>query len=606
MSIPTVTIKSGGDEMPGAYQLMYMDVSKEFNKVPIGELRLLDGNVPKSEFEITDSDFFAPGKKIELSIKYEGDPDSEGTVFKGIVVGQALGLDSTGTMLTVELSDEAIKMTNIRNNKVYKEKTDTAIMKALIGDSGLTAGTVADTELEHKQMVQYYATDWDFMVSRAEANGHLVLANDGEVGTIKPKTESPALELELGKDEIFDFDLQASARKQLNEVEALAWNIKDQKVTDPSAGEAFELAQGNYEIEKLAKAVGGAKVQLMHTAEVDPDELKAWAGAQVIKSRLSLLRGWVRIKGDASLKVGDTMKLKGVGDRFSGDALITGLRHQVTTQGWESILQIGQDADWFYQRPKVTDAPAAGLLPGINGLQIGVVEAFEEDPAKEFKVKLKIPAFGAEGGVVWARWSTPDAGEERGFFFRPESGDEVVVGFINDDPRQAIVLGALFSSKNKVPVDVAEENPQKGLFTKKKYQLLFHEEDEKVVLSTSEDNSLTINEADGIIELADANDNIVTMDENGVKITSGKDVELEIKGNLKITAKENIEMKGKKVKIKGDLAVEAESKIEMKGDLSVKANSKIEMKGDLAVKANSKVEIKGTKISLKGSQVEIA
>lgn len=306
------------------------------------------------------------------------------------------------------------------------------------------------------------------------------------------------------------------------------------------------------------------------------------------------------------LKVGDTLELKGVGVRFSGKTLVTGLRQQVTTEGWESILQIGLDADWFHQRPQVRDSPAAGLLPGINGLQIGVVEAFEEDPGNEFKLKVKVPAFGAEGGIVWARWATPDAGNERGFFFRPESGDEVVVGFINDDPRQAVALGALFSSKNTVPVDVAEENPQKGLFTKKKYQLLFHEEDEKVILSTSDDNSLTINEADGIIELADANDNKITLDENGVKIVSGKDLVLEVKENLKIEAKENIEMKGKKVKIKGDLAVEAESKIEMKGDLAVKANSKIEMKGDLAVKANAKVEIKGTKIELKGTQVEIA
>lgn len=577
MTVVTVTIKSEGTVMPAAYELMCLDVSKEFNKVPIGELRLLDGNIPDVTYKITDSDFFAPGKKIELGLKYEGDPDSEGTVFKGIVVGQGLALDGRGTLLTVELSDEAVKMTNGRNNKVYKEKKDSDIIKALIGDSGLKAGAMAATECEHKQMVQYYVTDWDFMVSRAEANGHLVLASDGEIATVKPETAGPALTLKLGSDLVFDFDLQANARKQLKEVAASAWDIKSQKMGAESKGAAFSLDQGNYEPDKLATAVGGDKALLVHTADVDPKELKAWADAQVVKSRLSLIRGWIRIPGTAKVKVGDTLKLEGVGDRFSGSTLITGLRHQVTTGGWESILQIGLDAGWFYQQPQVTDAPAAGLLPGINGLQIATVEAFEEDPGGEFKVKAKVAAFGETEGVVWARWVSPDAGVERGFFFRPESGDEVVLGFVNDDPRQAIVLGALFSSVNKVPVEVAEENPQKGLFTKKKYQLLFDEKEETVVLSTSEKNSLTINEKDGLIELTDANDNKVTMDKDGVKVTSGKDLVLEVKGNLKVEASDNIEMKGTKVKIKGDLTVEA----------------------------SSKVEIKGNKVEIKGSQVEV-
>jgi len=35
-----------------------------------------------------------------------------------------------------------------------------------------------------------------------------------------------------------------------------------------------------------------------------------------------------------------------------------------------------------------------------------------------------------------------DAGKQRGQVFWPEPGGEVVVGFINGDPRQAIILGA--------------------------------------------------------------------------------------------------------------------------------------------------------------------
>jgi len=49
---------------------------------------------------------------------------------------------------------------------------------------------------------------------------------------------------------------------------------------------------------------------------------------------------------------------------------------------------------------------------------------------------------------IWARISTLDAGKQRGTFFRPEIGDEVIVGFLNDDPRYPVVLGMVNSSAN--------------------------------------------------------------------------------------------------------------------------------------------------------------
>ena len=55
-------------------------------------------------------------------------------------------------------------------------------------------------------------------------------------------------------------------------------------------------------------------------------------------------------------------------------------------------------------------------------------------------------------------------------FFRPEPGDEVIVGFLNDDPRQAVILGAVYGSKNTPPKhgsQLAKENIKKAIVTKK-------------------------------------------------------------------------------------------------------------------------------------------
>ena len=187
----------------------------------------------------------------------------------------------------------------------------------------------------------------------------------------------------------------------------------------------------------------------MHPVSLHPDELRSWSGARLMRSRLSLFRGWIKIPGTSQVRIGQTIGMKGVSNRFSGKNIISGVRHQVTAAGWVTHIQIGMDMENFMTRTNVMEAPAAGLLPGVNGLQIGSVVAHEKDPENEFRVKVSIPAFDDKKGTVWARLTSPDAGTERGIFFRPEIGDEVVIGFLNDDPRQAIVLGAMYSSAHQ-------------------------------------------------------------------------------------------------------------------------------------------------------------
>ena len=84
--------------------------------------------------------------------------------------------------------------------------------------------------------------------------------------------------------------------------------------------------------------------------------------------------------------------------------------------------------DWFCRQENIEDAPAAGLLPAVTGLQVGIIDASEEDPDGEYRVKVILPAIDEAEGAVWTRLLTPEQ-DSKGFFFRPEAGDEVVVGF---------------------------------------------------------------------------------------------------------------------------------------------------------------------------------
>lgn len=92
-----------------------------------------------------------------------------------------------------------------------------------------------------------------------------------------------------------------------------------------------------------------------------------------------------------------------------------------------------------------------------NGVVIGTVIDLA-DPEKVGRVKLQLPQY-ADQQTDWARVATPMAGKDRGFFFQPEVGDEVLVVFENGDPRRAYVVGGLWG-KVDTPPDRDGNDPQ--------------------------------------------------------------------------------------------------------------------------------------------------
>ncbi len=541
--VATATILNAGTGMKPEYHLMSVDIIKTVNRIPSAQLILLDGSAPKQNFKISNTDFFAPGKEIEIKLEHEGKNDAA-TVFKGIVVKHGARADAGCSLLTVDLMDAAIKLTTKRKSRVFNGKEDGKIIKQLVEEGGLEEGSIEGAGDSYGEMVQYYCTDWDFILSRADANGQWVLANDGKM-TVKTYSIEELARRNLkhtfvyGKDEILDFELEADIRDQYGKVQSLAWNSKEQAPATSREKKPLKLKQGNLIPDEMAGAIGSDACRLVHMAAMDANEQQAWTDAKMEKSLMSMLRGRVKTPGDGSVEPGDVMEIKGVGDRFNGKTYVTGVRHRVSEGGWVTDVQFGLSAEWFWRRHgDIMDSPASGLVPGVNGLQIGIVDAFEDDPEKQFRVKVKIPAIDHVENSVWARLASIDAGDKRGVFFRPEKGDEVVLGFFNDDPRQPVILGAMHSEKNAPPTgfDITGDNFKKGVLTKESLKIALDDEKKCIELSTPNGNILRISDADKGFYVEDENKNTMTLDDNGIKIFSKKEIVIE--GN-KITIKGN-------------------------------------------------------------------
>src|SRR5690349_4677318 len=172
----SVSVLIDGDAVSDEFHVLSASVSTELNRIPSASVQLRDGEASKQTFEASDTDHFTPGKEIEVKFGYRGETE---TVFTGIIVKNRVRVRKNGTMLSLECRDKAVRMTSGHKSRFYIDSTDSDVIDELIGSYGLER-SVETTQLSHKELVQYDSTDWDFLVCRAEANGHIVTVRDGK------------------------------------------------------------------------------------------------------------------------------------------------------------------------------------------------------------------------------------------------------------------------------------------------------------------------------------------------------------------------------------------------------------------------------------------
>jgi Rhs element Vgr protein len=532
-SVCTFTILSEGNQVSRTYHVLSIIVNKEVNKIPSASIILVDGEASKETFAISNTPDFEPGKKIEIKAGWRND---EETIFKGMVIKQGIKIRSNSSVLMVECRDDAVKMTGNAKSNYYKEQKDSDIIEEIIDKYGL-AKEVEATTITHKEVVQYYSTDWDFMLCRCDVNGKLVMVNDGKVKISKPDfAAEPALAVQYGAT-ILDLDAEIDARFQLKAVKTAAWHPADQELNNSTeATEPSVPDGGNLSASTLAAVMNDDPLTMVHTGNIADAELQAWADAKLLKQRLAKIRGKVKVDGFAGIKTGDMLQMNGVGERFEGKLFVSGVRQQIEEGDWNTVIQFGLHPEWFAETFTVQQPAAAAMLPAMEGLHIGIVTKLEGDPDGEDRIQVRVPVVHKDDEGIWSRIATLDAGNKRGTFFRPEIEDEVIVGFLNNDPRHAVVLGMCNSSAKPAPLAAKDDNHEKGYVSRSEMKMIFNDDKKTFSLETPAGNKFLITEEDKAIKMEDQHGNKFTMDQDGIKIESIKDIVLKAAKDCKVDA----------------------------------------------------------------------
>jgi hypothetical protein len=147
-----------------------------------------------------------------------------------------------------------------------------------------------------------------------------------------------------------------------------------------------------------------------------------------------------------------------------------------------------------------------------------------QDPDNLARVQVRLANFDGvadQNAPLWARVAVPFAGRNRGAFMLPDVDDEVLVSFINRDPRFPVVVGSLWNGNAGPPETLGGDRIDRWTFVGKAgTRIAIVEEPEGAVISFKTPNGVSgelTDKSGGKIEFKGAGTTI-TVDPNGVSV----------------------------------------------------------------------------------------
>lgn len=250
--------------------------------------------------------------------------------------------------------------------------------------------------------------------------------------------------------------------------------------------------------------------------------------------------------GNNSIAPGMLVELDGIDSRFNGNAFVSEVRHSIRQGDWSTHLKFGLDNQSLHEKIQITPPPGTGHLPAIAGLQAGTVLKISEDPDSLYRVKVALATTDADSPGIWARLASFYSTSGAGAFFYPEIGDEVVMGFMDSDPRYPVILGMLHSStKAPANTNADDKNDLKSFISKSLIKIEFNDKNKILTLATPAANSIILDDKAKSITLQDQHGNMFVMDESGISLTSAKDIVLDAKGGITVSATSKVAISSK-------------------------------------------------------------
>ena len=420
------------------------------------------------------------GKKISLSYWQYG---SENQVFSGIVTGLKNRKESGYGKLVITGHSPSILLENGRADRSFEQLSLSQIVKE-IGVNYPQEGKIhaEEQELNVRRVLPYTVqsqeSDFGFIQRLATRYGEYFYYNGKEL--IFGNKAEPVLELSEGR-ELIELEFELGLRAQ--EFSGLAY--------DAEKGESIQHNAQEVQTEWKENALQAVAVQASKQlfGNVPKSVFSGSEKSQELEEMLlkekenreSLI--WVRGRSrDSRLKNGSRAKLTDINGRAMETYRIVEIRHYYN--GDEYYNEFVGVSDVLH--PPYQDS---GAFPKSQEQMGRVVENADPLELGRVRVQMVWQEAGSEK-TPWIRLLQPHSGSGKGFYFVPEIGEEVLVGFQGGNAEKPYVIGTQYNGKEKSGY-ADKENNIKAVHTRSGHKLVFTE-DESILITDKSGNEILL------------------------------------------------------------------------------------------------------------------
>ena len=425
--------------------------------------------------------------------------------------------------------------------------------------------------------VQYKESDFDFICRLARRYGEWFYYDGQTIRFGAPSTDK--VELQLNQD-LDEFTFRAKSRPQ--NYSYLGYDYQTAEVHTSSLRDEGQKNKNPY-IDKLI----GASQNLYAKEPIGSYNNSSLEGGQkelsdMVKLKAKAAHNMLYVQGKSEneqIKLGALVDIKGknINDTSKEDVygtyIITSFSYTITVSeqyenSFEGVPQEIEIPDYF-------DEDAIPLSED----QFAVITD-NNDPDGMGRVRVGFP-WQAKNNVKtpWIRIATSHAGDSKGFYFIPEIGEEVLVGFEGGNAENPYVIGTRYNGKQKTSV----KDPQQK------------------IIQTKSGNKIILNDADGSVFISDNGKASIKMDGAGnIEVKADKQISFSVFGKKSASITINEE---------GDVNIYAENQINLKAlgtQINLDTEGKIDILGDkVKMIGNNTTKIHGTNTKITGSEVAI-
>lgn len=250
-------------------------------------------------------------------------------LFKGFVTGiRHHARAGNVEFVTIIAMDALCKLGASRHTRIFEEVTDSDIVSSVLGEAGLSPGTVDSTSGQNKYVIQRNESDLTFLKRLAARNGYLLLGNNEGKVDFK-KVQYSGAKQEFGRQQIQQFDYTVTHQTVPPSVKVLGWSYVDKEKVEGTASAASPTIGGGASAVSETGTIWQADLYVTDVHVADEAAARSMAESELNRLARGYVRGSALVEGTGEVRAGKLIKFKEFATGFNPEAYVVSSRHFV-------------------------------------------------------------------------------------------------------------------------------------------------------------------------------------------------------------------------------------------------------------------------------------